>query len=213
MGSDEEVVGASEVRKLEARIRSRPKRRMRRCFSIYGGSDNGSPYTAKETRVFAQALNLTPCFTPVASPESNGLSEGFVKTLKRDDVRLHPLPDAKENRAVIDRRMDRGLQREPSSFRAQNALAARVQKSPIMTPGCPDGQGQLQDHERWYLCDQSNTWSWVIPTFTRTPGPLWPDAVKGCGERHLDRWLCESCHQKCKRARRQHCKRERRFCM
>ena len=34
-------------------------------------SDNGSPYTAKETRDFATALNLVPCFTPGKSPESN----------------------------------------------------------------------------------------------------------------------------------------------
>jgi transposase InsO family protein len=47
-------------------------------------SDNGSPYTAKETRDFAAALNLVPCFTPVRSPESNGMSEAFVKTFKRD---------------------------------------------------------------------------------------------------------------------------------
>ena len=57
-------------------------------------SDNGSPYTAKETRDFAVALNLVPCFTPVKSPESNGMSEAFVKTVKRDYVRVNPLPDA-----------------------------------------------------------------------------------------------------------------------
>jgi hypothetical protein len=34
------------------------------------------------------------CFTPVASPESNGLAEALVRTLKRDYVRLNPLPDA-----------------------------------------------------------------------------------------------------------------------
>jgi transposase InsO family protein len=55
---------------------------------------NGSPYTAKETRGFATALNLVPCFTPVKSPESNGMSEAFVKTFKRDDLRITPLPDA-----------------------------------------------------------------------------------------------------------------------
>jgi transposase InsO family protein len=55
---------------------------------------NGSPYTAKETRDFAAALNLIPCFTPVRSPESNGMSEAFVKTLKRDYLRVNPLPDA-----------------------------------------------------------------------------------------------------------------------
>jgi transposase InsO family protein len=57
-------------------------------------SDNGSPYTAKQTRDFAAALNLVPCFTPVRSPESNGLAEAFVKTFKRDYVRVNPLPDA-----------------------------------------------------------------------------------------------------------------------
>jgi putative transposase len=57
-------------------------------------SDNGSPYTAKDTRDFTTALNLVSCFTPVRSPESNGMSEAFVKTLKRDYVRVNPLPDA-----------------------------------------------------------------------------------------------------------------------
>lgn len=58
-------------------------------------SDNGSPYTAKETRDFAVALNLVPGFTPVRSPESNGMSEAFVKTFKRDYLRVNPLPDAR----------------------------------------------------------------------------------------------------------------------
>lgn len=57
-------------------------------------SDNGSPYIARETRNFASALNLVPCFTPVKSPESNGMSEAFVKTFKRDYLRISPLPDA-----------------------------------------------------------------------------------------------------------------------
>ena len=39
-------------------------------------------------------LNLIACFTPVRSPESNGVSEAFVKTLKRDYARIHPRPDA-----------------------------------------------------------------------------------------------------------------------
>jgi len=51
-------------------------------------------YTAKQTRDFATALNLIPCFTPVKSPESNGMSEAFVKTFKRDHLRMSPLPDA-----------------------------------------------------------------------------------------------------------------------
>ena len=57
-------------------------------------ADNGSAYTAAETTGFAAALNLVPCFTPVRSPESNGVCEAFVKTLKRDYARVNPRPDA-----------------------------------------------------------------------------------------------------------------------
>ena len=57
-------------------------------------SDNGSAYTARETLDFAAALGLVPCFTPVQSPESNGIAEAFVKTFKRDYARINPLPDA-----------------------------------------------------------------------------------------------------------------------
>ena len=58
-------------------------------------TDSGSAYTAKETRIFAQQLGLKSCFTPVASPQSNGISEAFVKTLKRDYLRVNPLPNAR----------------------------------------------------------------------------------------------------------------------
>ena len=64
-------------------------------------SDNGSPYIAKETRIFARQIGLKPCFTPVQSPQSNGISEAFVKTLKRDYVQVTPLPDAKTVLALI----------------------------------------------------------------------------------------------------------------
>lgn len=64
-------------------------------------SDYGSPHTTHETRVFAVQLNLTPCFTSVASPESNGMSEAFVRTLKRNYVRVRPLPDAATTLAQI----------------------------------------------------------------------------------------------------------------
>lgn len=57
-------------------------------------ADNGSAFTADETINFAAALLLVPHFTPVRSPESNGISEAFVKTLKRDYARIQPRPDA-----------------------------------------------------------------------------------------------------------------------
>jgi putative transposase len=58
-------------------------------------TDNGAPYIAKDTITFARQLNLKSCFTPVRSPQSNGMSEAFVKTFKRDYVGVNPLPSAK----------------------------------------------------------------------------------------------------------------------
>jgi putative transposase len=57
-------------------------------------SDNGSARTAAKTLTFAVALGLIPCFTPVRSPEMKGVSEAFVKTLKRDYARVQSCPDA-----------------------------------------------------------------------------------------------------------------------
>ena len=47
-------------------------------------SDNGSIYTAFDTIVVAEQLGLEPITTPARSPESNGMSEAFVNTLRRD---------------------------------------------------------------------------------------------------------------------------------
>ena len=64
-------------------------------------SDNGSPYIAKDTQIFARQLGLKPCFTSVQSPQSNGVSEALLKTLKRDYVRVTPLPDAQNVLGLI----------------------------------------------------------------------------------------------------------------
>ena len=57
-------------------------------------SDNGSCYRAYDTIEFATRLRLVPCFTPVRSPQSNGMAEAFVKTFKRDYAYVHDRPDA-----------------------------------------------------------------------------------------------------------------------
>jgi putative transposase len=64
-------------------------------------SDNGSIFAAHKTIEIAVALNLVPCFTPVESPESNGMAEAFVKTFKRDYVRVSPIPNAAAALALI----------------------------------------------------------------------------------------------------------------
>jgi putative transposase len=49
-------------------------------------SDNGSMYTALDTICAAERLNLVPITTPAASPQSNGMAEAFVNTLRRDYI-------------------------------------------------------------------------------------------------------------------------------
>jgi transposase InsO family protein len=92
-------------------------------------SDNGSPSIAKETRTFACQLGLKPCFTPVKSPQSN---RNLRSLRQHAEARLCAGHAAarRRNRARLDRRMVRGLQREPPALGAEDALAARVHRSP-----------------------------------------------------------------------------------
>ncbi|EIN0504234.1 transposase, partial [Escherichia coli] len=49
-------------------------------------------------------LGLEPKSTAVRSPESNGIAESFVKTIKRDYISVMPKPDgltAAKNLAVV----------------------------------------------------------------------------------------------------------------
>ena len=72
---------------------------------------SGCPTTARSSPLtrpieIALALNLVPCFTPVESPESNGMAEAFVKTFKRDYVRVARIPDADTALALIESWME-----------------------------------------------------------------------------------------------------------
>ncbi len=49
-------------------------------------SDRGSIYRAHSVKNLANHLGLKSCYTAAYSPESNGMSEAFVKTIKRDYV-------------------------------------------------------------------------------------------------------------------------------
>jgi len=57
-------------------------------------SDRGSIYRALDTKQLGRDLGLTCCFTAAYSPQSNGMSEAFVGTLKRDYVYMSDCFDA-----------------------------------------------------------------------------------------------------------------------
>lgn len=84
-------------------------------------SDNGSPYIARDTQIFVRQLGLKPCFTPVRSPQSNGISEAFVKTLKHDYVQVTPPPDARTVLELIGARIPSRYSAELSRIRARRS--------------------------------------------------------------------------------------------
>jgi putative transposase len=88
-------IGGEEVRDLMvAAVEHRFGRMNRVPRTIEWLTDNGSGYIAHKTRRFARELGLEPRTTPVESPQSNGMAEAFVRTIKRDYVRISPVPDA-----------------------------------------------------------------------------------------------------------------------
>jgi len=42
-------------------------------------------------------MGFEPLTTPLESPQSNGMAEAFVRTIKRDYVRANPTPDRKRS--------------------------------------------------------------------------------------------------------------------
>lgn len=65
-------------------------------------SDRGSIYRAYNVQSFARQLNLKSCFTAAYSPESNGMSESLVNTIKRDYVYVNDCVDATVVIKMID---------------------------------------------------------------------------------------------------------------
>ena len=89
-GIDAALVGDLMMQAVEKRFGSNGKPPQ----TIEWLTDNGSCYTATETRSFARQLGLKPVTTPVTSPQSNGMAESFVKTFKRDYAKLTNRPDS-----------------------------------------------------------------------------------------------------------------------
>jgi transposase InsO family protein len=97
-------------------------------------SDNGSIFAAHKTIEFAGALNLVPCFTPVESPESNGMAEAFVKTFKRDYVRVSPIPNAAAALALVDTWMEDYNTVHPHSRLGYRSPREYILSQPVVCP-------------------------------------------------------------------------------
>ena len=111
------------MRELERLLRrkTRWKSRSSRRLSNWHGQKNRS-------------CNLVPCFTPVESPESNGMAEAFVKTFKRDYVRVSPIPDAAAALALVDSWMDDYNTVHPHSRLSYQSPREYILSQPVACP-------------------------------------------------------------------------------
>lgn len=98
-------------------------------------SDNGSIYTALETQIHAERLGLVPVTTPARSPQSNGMSEAFVNTLRRDYIEGAELWSAAQVIAQVPEWIEDYNEQAPHSalgmkspreYRAEQALTASL---------------------------------------------------------------------------------------
>ena len=96
-GIDADLVGDLMMQAIETRFGSGATA----PHEIEWLTDNGSCYTAQQTRDFARELGLKPVRTPVESPQSNGMAESFVKTIKRDYASLSALTDSETVMAYL----------------------------------------------------------------------------------------------------------------
>jgi putative transposase len=88
-------------------------------------SDNGSTYIAEQTRQFTRQIGLQLVTTPVRSPQSNGMAESFVKTIKRDYV-AHMQSLIEKNGAAQSDDCLRALQRAASAQCFEISVAEKV---------------------------------------------------------------------------------------
>ncbi len=132
-------------------VRCVEQRAVRAPHPVQWLSDNGSIFAAHKTIEIAGTLNLLPCFTPVESPERNGMAEAFVKTFKRDYVRVNPIPDAAAALTLIDSWMEDYNTVHPHSrlgYRSPRQLHPSSKKAhgPVDTLAFPLNFNELRQH-------------------------------------------------------------------
>ncbi len=128
-GISGEMIRDMMVRSVEQRFSS-----IRAPHPVQWLSDNGSIFAAHKTIEIAVALNLAPCFTPVESPESNGMAEAFVKTFKRDYVRVSSIPNAAAALALIDSWMEDYNTVHPHSRLGYRSPREYILSQPVACP-------------------------------------------------------------------------------
>ena len=84
------------------------------------------PIDIEDRLRFARGIGLEPRTTPFQSPQSNGMAEAFVRTFKRDNVRVNAIPDAQTFMSML-----------PAWFAHYNEVGSRYEALPSPLPRFP----------------------------------------------------------------------------
>jgi hypothetical protein len=134
-------------------------------------ADNGNAHIAKVTATMPIALGHRLAFTPVRSPESNAISEAFVKTRRCDSARNVILTDAE--RTGLAAKLVRRLQRRSLALRPVLPLAKIAQgygrQCLNQTVPCPVRRGApWSDPTGFEPHSASNPFSLEVPAFAKS---------------------------------------------
>jgi transposase InsO family protein len=126
---------AADIRTLMSRALEARFGAERTPAAVQWLSDNGSIYTALETVIHAEHRGLEVVTTPVRSPESNGMSEAFVNTMRRDYVEsadlwsaasvIEQIPEWFEDYNEVAPHSALKM-KSPREYRAEQALSASL---------------------------------------------------------------------------------------
>ena len=96
------LIGA-DVRDMMAEVVDKRFGATRCPHRVEWHTDNGPIYTANETRAFGASCGFVVTTTPAYSPESNGMAEALVKTMKRDYFYVADFDDIADAATVLRR--------------------------------------------------------------------------------------------------------------
>ncbi len=133
-------------------------------------SDNGSGYIAEQTRRFARDIGFEPRTTPVERPQSNGMAEAFVRTMKRDMSGFSTVSLLSRSMNTVRygrswRRFHQGRQRRP--------WTGRGAPPPCRHSGGRCSRANLDDASiRWVECGKETVHG-PSPNCDLSQGALW----------------------------------------
>lgn len=105
--------------------------RSQTTYLIQWLTDNGSCKTAQETLAFGRILGLEIRTIPANSPESKGIAEAFVKTLKNDYVWLGDLKDTKTVLEELSKWMEGYNKRAPHKAQKMRLPGAFIKEQKL----------------------------------------------------------------------------------